>query len=335
MPQLEKQMILNGYKGKYGSYFMDNVGKLTLEETAGMLRGMKKADPRLFSRIGLDVSRNVYDFALKTPLEKTMSAYTHPFISWWKFQNAWTMSMLINAPEKLALIGALGKIGQDIANAQWALFGYDPKRLPEEYRNAIPVEVFKDENGDEKIRYLMLRGANFLQEVFSLKPLMSGTHPTIKYGLELASRHDFYREAPISSPYWQYAGKTAETAVPEDYRDDDRTLWFYNRIWSLFTDVVPYGNIGEFVYKAYRPYSEHPTASPFTQPQPYLEGTKTAFEYENDWQTLLLRVLGIPLQAAEPRTLKKKFLLEKQGEKQIKRKEVAWERWLKKQEEEE
>ena len=316
-PQLKRHMLLKGYRD-HGPYFMDNIGKLNTDELAVMLRGMKEVEPQLFHKIGLDVSRNVYDFALKTPLEKLMSAYTHPFISWWKFQNSWVMHMAVGAPGKLAMMNILGNAGRQIVRTQWAAMGVNPDRLPKEYRDAIPVETFTGPDGKKKARFLMFRGANFLYETFDISTLTVGLSPPAKFTLETATRYDTYRQGPISSPYWMYGGSNAEKAVPEEYRDEDFALWKGNRAWSLFTDVVPYGNIAEFIYKANRPYAEFPTASPFSEPQPYIEGATVKYEYKNDWITLMLRVLGIPLRESEVRHLREKYATDVRGAKAVK-----------------
>lgn len=308
MPYVRKEMVKRGYReGQLGAYVMDNLSDVGTAEFADVLKYIQETNPELTERIALDISRNIYDFQIKTPWEKTMSAYTHPFISWWKFQNAWVMSMAVNSPYKLAMMNGLGKIGHDILDTQWAVMGFDPNQLPPDIRYSIPVGPV---DKDGKIPVLRIAGGNALYGVLDWKALITGISPAAKWILETGLHYDVYSGRELKTPYESYTGK-----VPQGYEDKNSAWYWQSRVWSLFTDVAPYGNVAEWGYKQARPYTEYETA-PWQKPAPILRKGKP-YEYPRGILPTLAKLLGLNFKELESSEIWKRIKAEMEAKKSV------------------
>ena len=311
MPYVRKEMVKRQYRsGQLGAYVLDNIDNVRTADFADVLRSIQESDPALTERIALDVSRNIYDFQIKTPREKVMSAYTHPFISWWKFQNAWVMSMAINSPYKLGLLNALSKIGRDILDTQWAAMGYDPKNIPDDVRYLIPVDKM---SADGSMPVLRVSGGNPLYGVFSFKNFITGAAPIVRWGIDTLNHYDSYSERELKTPYESYTGK-----IPMGYEDKAAWLYAQSRAWSLFTDVGPYGNTVDWLDKLLRPYSQYETA-PWNKPVPILKKGKKPYDYPTGLWATLSKLFGLNEREITKAEIQAKIKAELEARKAVKK----------------
>ena len=297
-PLIRKQMAKNNYK-TMGALALDNIDNVTTPELVDILNEIRVADPAHTERMTLDISRNVYDFAVKTPTEKWMTANTHPFVSWWKFVNSWVMGMAVDNPAKIGLMGALNKIGHDIVRNEMESRGYTWN--PEE-DDLLPIPIGDpDETG--KFMTLRVRGGNPLYDLFDPKQIIAGATPIAGWGFRALGHYDPYRGRKV--------------APPEHLSPDEKVkaMWAYGA-WDFFTNVVPYGYAAGEIEKIRRPYAQYPTATPFGRPQPYVSAeAEIAYPYMPGPLNKLLRLFGINIREEIPYQLMKELKAEMAAEK--------------------